>query len=156
MPSSILCDLNVTSCFVQHLVIEKCMSLLCHRFIVKQTTLVDNICTQSCLRKVEYSTVEVAQMDAVNQGNWSLVNLVKFRGFCHCWQILLICKGTSLFICQLQNTRTLTMSISVYFLPTNESSLGSFLHSDNVKVIKFVLWKAAPSELVKLDANWPV
>ena len=32
------------------------------------------------------------------------------RGFCHCWPILLVCKGTSFFICRLQNTMLLTMS----------------------------------------------
>ena len=38
------------------------------------------------------------------------VNWMK-RGFCHCWQILLVCKGTSFFICWPHNTRLLIMSM---------------------------------------------
>ena len=39
---------------------------------------------------------------------------MKRRGFCHCWQKLLICKSTSLSIFRLENTRLLTMSIYSY------------------------------------------
>ena len=37
---------------------------------------------------------------------------MKIKGFCCCWKILVICKGSHLFICRLQNTRLFTISVS--------------------------------------------
>ena len=42
------------------------------------------------------------------------VNWVKMRAFCYCWKMQPKCQGSTLFVCRLQNTRLLTVSIPLH------------------------------------------
>ena len=89
-------------------------------------------CYMSHLKSATTSTVFVPPI--VNQKFWKywrckrrklvFINRVKIRDFCYCWKILSVFKGSSLFICRLQNTRLLKLCLFVeaYSDPkTNES-----------------------------------